>query len=102
VVSVQPSLESGQIQPKNMRLAMSVGARRHYKVHEVLGRHFVQSGQEAGPPAGLVHDALEEMASRAREAVEMVEAELPTGFPEGIHESVTRGMLDRIRRLERE
>ncbi|MFA9461039.1 type II toxin-antitoxin system HipA family toxin [Thiohalorhabdus methylotrophus] len=102
VVSVQPSLESGQIQPEHMRLAMSVGARRHYKVHEVLGRHFAQSGQEAGLPERLVHDALEEMAGRAREAVERVEAELPAGFPEEIHESVKRGMLDRIRRLERE
>ena len=27
---------------------MSVGTNRHYKLDEILARHFFQSGQEAG------------------------------------------------------
>jgi serine/threonine-protein kinase HipA len=48
VLSVQPSFDGGQFQTKDMRLAMRVGKGRHYRVSEITGRHFLETGLEAG------------------------------------------------------
>ena len=99
ILTGQPSLDAGQIDQRQFRLAMSVGKNRHYRMHEILGRHFVQTGEAAGLPKQLVRDALEEMAGRTEAALEQVESELPRTFPRGIHQSVSRGVLDRAKKL---
>ncbi len=43
VLSAQPSLDARQIERKQMKLAMSVGLSRHYRIEEIRGRHFVQT-----------------------------------------------------------
>jgi len=99
VLAAQPSLDAGQIDQRQFRLAMSVGKNRHYRMHEILGRHVVQTGEEAGLPRQLVRDALDEMAGRAEAALERVRTELPMSFPRSIHESVSRGVVDRAKKL---
>ena len=100
VLTAQPSLDAGQIQRKQMKLAMSVGKNRHYKIEGVFGRHFVQTGERAGLPKRMVPTCIEEMADRAPAALEAVENELPPDFPEGIHNSVKEAVLDRIECLQ--
>ena len=99
VLTAQPSLDSRQIERKQMKLAMSVGARRHYRIEETVGRHFIQTGQEAGLPKTLVKMAIEEMADNAASALEKTAQALPDDFPASIHESVSRGVLKRVRQL---
>ncbi|MEX0448767.1 hypothetical protein V6X63_03305 [Spiribacter sp. 221] len=82
-----------------MKLAMSVGARRHYPVEEIVGRHFLQTGQEAGLPKTLVNQAIEDMADHAADALEKTTQALPADFPPSIHESVSAGVLKRVRQL---
>lgn len=48
VLTVQPSLDAGHLQIKDMKLAMRAGKSRHYRVSEVQGRHFVETGLAAG------------------------------------------------------
>jgi serine/threonine-protein kinase HipA len=99
VLSAQPSLDAGRIERKRMKLAMSVGANRHYKISEILGRHFVQTGEAAGLPKYLVRDAIEAITDTARDAIDRIENALPADFPEAIHNSVKTAMTTRLRNL---
>ena len=99
ILTAQPSLDAGQIDQRQFRLAMSVGKNRHYRMHEILGRHFVQTGEAADLPRQLVRDALDEMAGRTEAALEQVRTELPKSFPRSIDESVSRGVVDRAKKL---
>lgn len=99
VLTAQPSLDSGQIQRKQMKLAMSVGTKNHYRISEVQGRHFVQTGEAAGVPKKLVQDSIEQVASATETAFAKIEGELPKGFPEEINNSVKTAAMQRVRLL---
>ena len=99
VLTAQPSLDSHQIQRKQMKLAMSVGDSRHYRIDQIHPRHFIQTGAEAGLPKFLVPDAIEEVAACANDAIESIEKSLPKGFPAVIHDSISAAVADRIRNM---
>jgi serine/threonine-protein kinase HipA len=100
ILTAQPSLDSRQIERKQMKLAMSVGNSRHYRIDTIHGRHFVQTGEEAGLPKSLVLSAIQEIASHADKAAAQMESTLPAGFPEIIHASVSAGLKVRLSGLE--
>ena len=75
---------------------MSVDHRRHYRIDEIAGRHFVQTGGEAGLPKALVQKAIEDMADNPADALEKTAWEPPTDFPPGIHDSVSASVLKRV------
>ena len=84
MLSAQPSLDAHQISRNRMRLAMAVGDKRHYRVDEVLPRHFIQTAARTGVGQAVVDRLLAELADEAPRAIERTFAALPTGFPEGI------------------
>jgi serine/threonine-protein kinase HipA len=96
VLTAQPSFEKKQIDRRQMRLAMSVGTNRHYRIGEIRGRHFVQTGKAASLAESVVLATIEEMAETAKRALQKVENTLPTDFPPALHESVSKGMMDRL------
>lgn len=100
VLSAQPGLVAQQIERRQMRLAMSVGRRRRYRLDEIMPRHFHQTAEEAGLPRSLVQDAIEDIASRMDTAMATVESELPSGFPQDLHEAVAAGIRSRMPLLE--
>lgn len=99
VLTAQPSLDARQIFKKQMKLAMSVGESRHYRLDEIRGRHFIQTAERAGLPSGLAQRALEEIVADAEAAMLAVERQLPSGFPEGIHVSVQKGLRSRLSKI---
>jgi serine/threonine-protein kinase HipA len=99
VLTAQPSLDSRQIERKNMKLAMSAGDSRHYKIDDILGRHFIQTAERAGLPGSMAGEALEEIADTAGIAISTLENGLPPGFPERLHLSVKRGVASRLNKL---
>lgn len=99
ILTAQPSLNSRQIERKQMKLAMSVGESRHYKIDEIHGRHFIQTVKRARLPETLALDVLEEVARLADDAVGAVEKELPSDFPEEIHASVQAALKSRLKRI---
>jgi serine/threonine-protein kinase HipA len=99
VLTAQPSLDDRQIERKQMKLAMSVGDSRHYKIEEIRGRHFIQTTERAGLPGALADGVLHEVAQAAEGAIQRVEAELPAGFPMEIHKSVARALKLRLKNL---
>jgi serine/threonine-protein kinase HipA len=100
VLSAQPSLDQRQIPQKDMKLAMSVGDSRHYRLDEIEGRHFLQTAKRARLSETLVAGVLREVVESAASAIATVESQLPQDFPAGIHASITGGMRSRLPRLE--
>jgi serine/threonine-protein kinase HipA len=96
VLTAQPSLVARQIERKQMKLAMSVGESRHYRIDEIKGRHFIQTVERAGLPGSLAVAALEEVAMAAESAMKRLEKELPSNFPEKIHTSVKAAVISRL------
>jgi serine/threonine-protein kinase HipA len=99
VLTGQPSLDTHQIERKQMKLAMCVGANRHYKISDINIRHFIQTGRAAGLPKSLIQTAIEEIADEAKDAISRTEAALPAHFPVEIHNSVTATMLVRLKQM---
>ncbi len=99
VMSAQHLLDANQIQRKNMKLAMSVGKNRHYRIHEIQPRHFQQIADGAGLPDGMVDLALNQISETLPEAIETVCATLPEDFPVEISNSIAGGALDRLKRI---
>ena len=48
VLSAQPAFDKKQITNNRYKLAMSVGTNRKYRILDISGRHFVETGREAG------------------------------------------------------
>ena len=99
VLSAQPSLDSRQIERKQMKLAMSVGDSRHYRVDEISGRHFVQTAIRAGLSRRFAEETLDAVATSTKAAFEAVESKLPVGFPMKIHASIEAGALQRLKMI---
>ncbi len=98
VLTAQPSLESRQIERKQMKLAMSVGDSRHYRIDEIQGRHFIQTAIRAGLSRRFAEESLAAVVASAKRAFDEVESKLPARFPMKIHTSVKAGALQRLER----
>lgn len=100
VLTAQPSLDTHQIRRNQFKLAMSVGTSRHYRIADIHGRHFVETGRAAGLPVALTRQAIDEIRHAFDVAFEEVQRALPADFPEAIHASVLAGASDRLRQLD--
>ena len=99
VLSAQPAVDSDQIAQNRFRLAMSAGTNRHYRLNEVTGRHFVQSGKSAGLGTGLMRAAISELMDRARDAPTVAREAMPVDFAEPVHDCIAAALATRLPRL---
>jgi len=100
VVSAQPSVDAKQILWKHFRLAMSFGAKPHYALRQVASRHFFQTADRAGIGKQVVPSILEELRDGASAALDGVLSALPPRFPEKAANSISRGIMGRLRFLK--
>jgi serine/threonine-protein kinase HipA len=99
IVSTQPSLDASQITQNQMKLAMAVGANRHYVVHTIVGRHFMQTAKSCGLADTTAKDVIAELGDTAAQSVERTLSGLPKDFPERIATSITDGVKRRLKAL---
>jgi len=100
IMSAQPAVDAGQIRHNKMKLALAVGKNNHYAVDAILPRHFIQTGEAAGIPGGLTQEILSEVSAEAATAAEKVRQNLPSSFPQGILDSIIKGMPRRVARIQ--
>ena len=100
VLTAQPRLDAHQIRRNQLKLAMAIGRKRKYRIFDIHGRHFVETGRAAGLPDQLIGEAIEEIVERLDAAFAALETELPRDFPEAIHASVRTAATERLRSLE--
>jgi len=93
VLSAQKAVDDGQIRQNRMRLAMAVD--RHYRINEVVPRHFLQAGKAAGYGVTLAEEVLSKIASQLEPALNNTFADLPHGFPLPLAEAIASGLRSR-------
>ena len=94
VLSAQPSLDAGQIRRNQMKLAMAVGKSRHYGIHTISARHFIETAHQSRLPIDP-RTVLEEVADTAARAIETTMNMLPARFPSEVAASIANGALAR-------
>ena len=82
-----------------MKLAMSVGTNRHYQLHTIAPRHFVQTARAAGMPTEIANEVLIEIAEQMPRAMEEAMAGLPEDFVPDVTASIRRGIEQRLQLL---
>jgi len=100
VLTAQPAFDAKQIRHRDFRLAMSLGATPHYRIDDVLGRHFVESGKAAGLGPTLMRQVMDEVMAAAGTAPDRALAEMPKDFQAEAHEAITAILPRRIAMLE--
>lgn len=100
VLTVQPGVDAHQIRLNSFKLAMAVGTRRHYRMREIHGRHFVETAQAAGLSLQAAHEIIDDIHARSATAFDNVVNTLPRHFPEAIHQSVLAASQTRLRALD--
>jgi serine/threonine-protein kinase HipA len=100
VISAQPSVDSKQLPWKNFRLAMSFGAKPHYVMRQVAPRHFFQTATLAGMGKDVVPSVIDELRGVVAAAIDRANADLPTGFPGKIADSISNGIQRRLQILQ--
>lgn len=101
VISAQPSIDAGQIQQKAAKLAMSVGDGRHYRIGDIVPRHFVESAARGGLGEAVTRALFDDLIATAPDAIAKVRAALPAHFPVDLLDSVVAGFERRLARLAR-
>ncbi len=100
VMSVQPAVDANQLRRNKMKLALAVGDNRHYAVHEIMPRHFLQTAARSGIPASAVQSLLNELLEAGQSAIKNTTEELPAGFPEELAQSIVSGLRARLRLID--
>jgi len=100
ILTAQPSLDTHQIRRNQFKLAMAIGNSRRYRIFDIHGRHFVETGRAAGLSIQLIGQAIDEVRASFDRAFSDVEHQLPAHFPEAIHASVAASARNRIRHLD--
>lgn len=96
ILSAQPALDAGEIQRKQMKLAMAVGKNRHYVLESVQPRHYLQSAALCRLPEKAVREIFEELIANGKRAVDATLARLPKKFPQELTSSVVKGFEGRL------
>lgn len=100
VLTVQLCLDSGQLRHKDMKLAMRVGTSGHYVVKEITGRHFMQTGVEAGLSRTTIKTLFDQIVQNMPAAMRGCFTQLPETFPADLIEAMDRGVTARLSNLE--
>ncbi len=100
VLSAQPAVDQKQIPKNKFKLAMSVGKNRKYNIVNITGRHFIETGKEAGLGIAIMKQVVTQVIEKAGKVSEKTFAKMPSDFAEGIHISITKAMETRLQLLE--
>lgn len=100
VLSAQPAFDRKQIPHRAYKLAMSVGRSHKYKILDIAGRHFVQTGHEAGLGPTIMRQVVADILARADAAIATAAAQMPGDFSGEVHESIAAAVKRRLELLE--
>lgn len=100
ILTVEPTYAARMIERKNYRLAMSVGTNRHYHMHEIMPRHFIQTAGQAGIGEDDAKTICREVAESAEDALKQTLDGLPDDFPAELTEPTAEGYMNRLRLMD--
>nr|WP_255697596.1 HipA domain-containing protein [Sinirhodobacter sp. WL0062] len=93
VLSAHKAVDEGQVRQNRMRLAMAVDG--HFRINEVVPRHFLQAAKAAGFGVDLAKSVLEEVRQLLGNGLSNTLAGLPDTFPSELGEVLAKGVQRR-------
>lgn len=100
ILSAQPLLDSGKFQAEKIKMAMSYGDGKHYKVRDIYRRHLVQTAKQCRINADEMDMIIDEVIAQTPAVIDRVMQELPIGFPAQVADSVFSGMRSRVPKIQ--
>lgn len=98
ILSIAPVVRTGRLQRKRYRLAMSVDG--HYRVDEIVPRHFENEGRASGLPKNRSLELLSDMAERLGPAIERTCKELQDQVPSTVVEPIRLDASERATQVQ--
>lgn len=98
VLSAYPIIGTGahMLSPFKVKMAMAVRTKNtHWKMHEILRRHWLALGSEHGVVTPEGHGAefvIDDLIARTPEVIRTVRALLPDNFPQTLADSILSGL----------
>lgn len=99
VLTLQPTVDKKRLAHKDFKLAMRVGKSNQYNVERIRGRHFIDTGVQAGLSRKAIAELFDEIKVSAETAVDNTAAKLAKDFPTELIKSVSDAIEHRIKRL---
>jgi len=99
VLTLQPTVDKKRLAHKDFKLAMRVGKSNQYNVERIRGRHFIDTGVQAGLSRKAITDLFDQIVVEADTAIDRCAGKLPATFPSALVESVSNAITHRIKRL---
>lgn len=84
ILSAAPAMETAAFRHKELRLALSVGRRRHYRLDQIQPRHFEETADLAKVPPEIRRKAFTDLAEMGLRAIDAVADTLPEEFPDRV------------------
>jgi len=102
VLSAFPIMGGGanQLAPQKARMAMAVrGTQNHYRMAQILRRHWLEQGRRVGLPGDEVEAIIADLKAVIEPAIAATAAQLPDDFPQDVAERVFGGLRAQARRI---
>ena len=99
ILTAQKAMADGQIRHNRMRLAMCVGDQNHYRINEVVKRHYFETAKTVGLGGDLAENAIDELLGRIPAAMAETERAFPRDFPRDLMACTWEGVEARMAAL---
>lgn len=100
VLTLQPAFDAKRIRHNQFKLAMRVGNSGKYEILRIHGRHFVETGKQAGLGPAVIRQVIDEVVRDTSGALETANNLMPKDFPPGLHVSVQNAAAARLESLK--
>jgi serine/threonine-protein kinase HipA len=92
ILSAHHMVSTGKFQFEKLKMAMTIGDNRHYKVKEIYRRHFIQTAKACRVDTDQMDYIIDEIIVALPNVIDSVRTALPSDFPMDIAESIFSGM----------
>lgn len=100
ILSAQPVVDKGGFQYQKIKMAMAYGDSRHYKLVEILRRHFEQTARLCRYDLAEMNQIIDEVIAHTPTVIDRVQNSLPVDFPKAVSNSIFSGMQKRLSRIK--
>jgi len=99
VMSAFPVVATGRFQEEKIKLAMTVGTNRHFKLKGIARRHWMQTASLVKMPKETMAAIIDEIIQLTPQVLASVEGRLPARFPLQISQPIFEGMKKNLSHL---
>lgn len=96
VLSLLPNVAMGNLERKDLKMAMGVGRERESALEKITISHFVETAKEGRVSLNRLSSMIEEIDNSAESAFERAVKAMPDDFPAEIYEPIGENIRNRV------